>query len=106
MAGGCRSSVVSLQSSHLIEISDHSNQNFSLERSASFRHTASQRTARTHSRRRNMLTVGDRIPGFDVQAVVSTDMEKAFQRITDQSDAGKWKIVFFWPKDFTFVCPT
>ena len=53
-----------------------------------------------------MLTVGDRIPNFDVQAVVSTDMEQAFQRITDQSDAGKWKIVFFWPKDFTFVCPT
>ena len=53
-----------------------------------------------------MLTVGDRIPNFDVQAVVSTDMEKAFQRISDRSDAGKWKIVFFWPKDFTFVCPT
>jgi len=53
-----------------------------------------------------MLTVGDRIPNFDVQAVVSTDMEKAFQRITGESDAGKWKIVFFWPKDFTFVCPT
>jgi peroxiredoxin (alkyl hydroperoxide reductase subunit C) len=53
-----------------------------------------------------MLTVGDRIPNFDVQAVVSTDMEKAFQRVTEQSDAGKWKIVFFWPKDFTFVCPT
>ena len=53
-----------------------------------------------------MLTVGDRIPSFDVQAVISTDMEKAFTRITEKSDAGKWKIVFFWPKDFTFVCPT
>ena len=53
-----------------------------------------------------MLTVGDRIPNFDVPAVVSTDMDKAFQRITGESDAGKWKIVFFWPKDFTFVCPT
>ena len=53
-----------------------------------------------------MLTVGDRIPNFDVQAVVSTDMENAFQRVTGESDAGKWKIVFFWPKDFTFVCPT
>ncbi|HKA46110.1 MAG TPA: peroxiredoxin [Burkholderiales bacterium] len=53
-----------------------------------------------------MLTVGDRAPSFDLQAVVSTDMEKAFARITDQSGGGKWKIVFFWPKDFTFVCPT
>lgn len=53
-----------------------------------------------------MLTVGDRIPQFDLQAVVSLDQDKAFARITDQSDPGKWKIVFFWPKDFTFVCPT
>ena len=53
-----------------------------------------------------MLTIGDRIPAFDVPAVVSTDMDKAFARVTEQSDPGKWKIVFFWPKDFTFVCPT
>jgi lipoyl-dependent peroxiredoxin subunit C len=53
-----------------------------------------------------MLTVGDRIPEFNVQAVVSTDQEKAFANISDKSDAGKWKIIFFWPKDFTFVCPT
>jgi peroxiredoxin (alkyl hydroperoxide reductase subunit C) len=53
-----------------------------------------------------MLTVGDRIPAFDLQAVVSTEQDRAFARLTDQSDAGKWKIVFFWPKDFTFVCPT
>ena len=53
-----------------------------------------------------MLTIGDRIPAFDVPATVSTDMESAFTRISDQSDAGKWKVIFFWPKDFTFVCPT
>ena len=53
-----------------------------------------------------MLTIGDKMPRFDVPAVVSTDPEKAFDRITSESNAGKWKIVFFWPKDFTFVCPT
>ena len=53
-----------------------------------------------------MLTVGDRIPQFDVQAVVSTDMDQAFAHVSSASDPGKWKIVFFWPKDFTFVCPT
>jgi peroxiredoxin (alkyl hydroperoxide reductase subunit C) len=53
-----------------------------------------------------MLTVGDRMPQFDLQAVVALEQDKAFARITDRSDAGKWKIVFFWPKDFTFVCPT
>jgi alkyl hydroperoxide reductase subunit AhpC len=26
--------------------------------------------------------------------------------LSNESDAGKWKVVFFWPKDFTFVCPT
>ncbi len=53
-----------------------------------------------------MLTVGDKFPSFDLNAVVDLDPAKAFERITDQSHKGKWKIVFFWPKDFTFVCPT
>jgi len=53
-----------------------------------------------------VLSVGDKFPAFSVQAVVSTDPKTAFTEITDKSDAGKWKVVFFWPKDFTFVCPT
>ncbi len=53
-----------------------------------------------------MLTIGDKFPTFDLKAVVSTDPKKAFSAINDKSDEGKWKIVFFWPKDFTFVCPT
>src|SRR6187397_3443870 len=53
-----------------------------------------------------MLTVGDKFPSFDLSAVVDLDPAKAFTRITDKSNEGKWKIVFFWPKDFTFVCPT
>jgi peroxiredoxin (alkyl hydroperoxide reductase subunit C) len=53
-----------------------------------------------------MLTVGDRIPSFDLTAVVSTEADRAFTRVTDTTDQGKWRIIFFWPKDFTFVCPT
>ncbi len=53
-----------------------------------------------------MLTIGDKFPAFDLKAVVSTDPKTAFTQITDKSDVGKWKVVFFWPKDFTFVCPT
>ena len=53
-----------------------------------------------------MLTVGDRIPAFDLNAVVSIDPDKAFQRIDQATNPGKWKVLFFWPKDFTFVCPT
>jgi peroxiredoxin (alkyl hydroperoxide reductase subunit C) len=54
----------------------------------------------------DMLTIGDKFPAFDLKAVVSTDPKTAFAQVTDRSDKGKWKIVFFWPKDFTFVCPT
>ena len=53
-----------------------------------------------------MLTVGDKFPAFSVQGVVSTNPATAFQDFSQDSDKGKWKLVFFWPKDFTFVCPT
>jgi lipoyl-dependent peroxiredoxin subunit C len=53
-----------------------------------------------------MLTIGDKFPSFDLKAVVSTDPRTAFRDISGTSDAGKWNVVFFWPKDFTFVCPT
>ncbi|NWH07276.1 MAG: peroxiredoxin [Alphaproteobacteria bacterium] len=53
-----------------------------------------------------MLTVGDKFPEFAVKAVVSPDMKTAFRDLSSKDDAGKWKVVFFWPKDFTFVCPT
>ena len=53
-----------------------------------------------------MLGVGDKFPEFKVKATVSTDMKNAFKDLSDDSYPGKWKIYFFWPKDFTFVCPT
>ena len=53
-----------------------------------------------------MLRIGDTFPDFALTGVVSTDPKTAFRDFTQASDAGKWKIVFFWPKDFTFVCPT
>jgi peroxiredoxin (alkyl hydroperoxide reductase subunit C) len=53
-----------------------------------------------------MLGVGEKFPDFSVTATVSRDKDKAFEIITGKSYPGKWKVVFFWPKDFTFVCPT
>ncbi|ACI97878.1 peroxiredoxin [Rhodospirillum centenum] len=53
-----------------------------------------------------MLTVGDKFPAFDLKAVVSTDPKTAFTQINNETYKGKWLVVFFWPKDFTFVCPT
>lgn len=53
-----------------------------------------------------MLTIGDKFPEFRVKATVSTDMDEAFTEVTHDSYPGKWKVFLFYPKDFTFVCPT
>jgi peroxiredoxin (alkyl hydroperoxide reductase subunit C) len=53
-----------------------------------------------------MLGVGQKFPSFSLTATVSTDKNKAFETVTEESFPGKWKVYFFWPKDFTFVCPT
>lgn len=53
-----------------------------------------------------MLTVGDRFPEFKLQAVVSLDKAKEFAEISGANYPGKWLVVFLWPMDFTFVCPT
>jgi peroxiredoxin (alkyl hydroperoxide reductase subunit C) len=53
-----------------------------------------------------MKTVNDTLPAFSLQSVVSLERGKEFAEITDRSHPGKWRVLFFWPMDFTFVCPT
>ncbi len=53
-----------------------------------------------------MLSVGDQFPQYRLTACVSLDPASAFQAIDPSSHQGRWRVVFFWPKDFTFVCPT
>jgi peroxiredoxin (alkyl hydroperoxide reductase subunit C) len=53
-----------------------------------------------------MFGIGEKFPAFKLTGVVSNDAKHAFKDIDDKSYAGKWLVVFFWPKDFTFVCPT
>ena len=53
-----------------------------------------------------MLGVSEKLPEFKVAATVGMDVKDAFTNITDKSYPGKWQVLFFWPKDFTFVCPT
>ena len=53
-----------------------------------------------------MTGIGHQFPQFNLTGVVSTDSRNAFQAFTRDSFPGKWQVVFFWPKDFTFVCPT
>jgi alkyl hydroperoxide reductase subunit AhpC len=53
-----------------------------------------------------MLSVGDILPEFKLKAVVGLEQGKEFQDISNKDFKGKWKVLFFWPMDFTFICPT
>jgi alkyl hydroperoxide reductase subunit AhpC len=59
-----------------------------------------------------MKTVGDKVEAFKVVGVKpgfnnhEENGVSAFEDITENSFPGKWKIIYFYPKDFTFVCPT
>lgn len=55
-----------------------------------------------------ILSIGNTFPAFNKKAVVSIEKGREFFEISsdDHRQAGKWMVMFWWPKDFTFVCPT
>jgi peroxiredoxin (alkyl hydroperoxide reductase subunit C) len=55
-----------------------------------------------------MKTVGYKLKSFAVTGVKPGALsgDDAFETITEKSFPGKWKVIVFYPKDFTFVCPT
>jgi peroxiredoxin (alkyl hydroperoxide reductase subunit C) len=53
-----------------------------------------------------MLGVGQRFPAFSLQACMGVEKGRCFATISDSDYPDLWKVYFFWPKDFTFVCPT
>jgi peroxiredoxin (alkyl hydroperoxide reductase subunit C) len=55
-----------------------------------------------------VLSVGGQFPEFAKKAVVSIEKGKEFYDISSEEikASGKWMVMFWWPKDFTFVCPT
>ena len=61
-----------------------------------------------------LLTIGDQFPAYSMKALIPGDLsgvaassaDDFFTTIDQDTYAGKWRVVFFWPKDFTFVCPT
>jgi peroxiredoxin (alkyl hydroperoxide reductase subunit C) len=53
-----------------------------------------------------MLMVGEKFPNFKLNAVIGLEKGKEFQEITESTHYGKWQVIFFWPMDFTFICPT
>jgi peroxiredoxin len=51
----------------------------------------------------NMASIiNSKVPEFKVQAYHNND----FRTVTEKDLAGKWSVFFFYPADFTFVCPT
>jgi peroxiredoxin (alkyl hydroperoxide reductase subunit C) len=59
-----------------------------------------------------MIGVGETLPDFKIVGVKpgfnshEENGQSAFEDVTKASFPGKWKVIFFYPKDFTFVCPT
>ena len=58
-----------------------------------------------------MLGVGEQFPEFKMKATSSAkladiNIDNVFIDIDNNTYKGKWLVVFFYPKDFTFVCPT
>jgi peroxiredoxin (alkyl hydroperoxide reductase subunit C) len=57
-------------------------------------------------------TVGQKLEAFRVTGVKpgfnhpEENGASAFEDISEKSFAGKWKVIYLHPKDFTFVCPT
>lgn len=49
-----------------------------------------------------MSLIGREVNDFKVQAYVGG----AFKEVTKNDIIGKWSVFFFYPADFTFVCPT
>jgi peroxiredoxin len=48
------------------------------------------------------LNVSDQLPAFTATGY----RDGSFVEVSDQDLRGRWGIVFFYPADFTFVCPT
>lgn len=62
-----------------------------------------------HSNMKNLaLSIGSAFPEFNKKSVVSIEKGKEFYDLTysEIKNSGKWMVLFWWPKDFTFVCPT
>jgi peroxiredoxin (alkyl hydroperoxide reductase subunit C) len=53
-----------------------------------------------------LLGLGERFPEFTLQACVSAEPGSEFRAVDSRELEGTWSAVFFWPADFTFVCPT
>lgn len=57
------------------------------------------------------ISVGSKLPEFNLTATTDLPFEQinidnVFVNIQQNSYPNKWLVLFFYPKDFTFICPT
>jgi len=55
---------------------------------------------------KKIVTVGKPAPDFKLEGVVGTEPGKEFKSFSLKDFKDKWLVLFFYPADFTFVCPT
>lgn len=53
-----------------------------------------------------IIGIGETFPAFEMPAAVSLEAGKEFSTIRFEPGKDDWLVIFFWPHDFTFVCPT
>ncbi len=54
----------------------------------------------------NQVHVGDIVPDFKIDAYDPTQFEFVEVKLQSNMKKKKWTVLFFYPADFTFVCPT
>ena len=63
---------------------------------------SAEETAYAMREGQTMPKIGEKAPDFEETAYVNGEMKKI--KLSDYK--GKWLVLFFYPLDFTFVCPT
>ncbi len=53
-----------------------------------------------------MIVPGTQLPPFKTVACVSIEKGKEFADVSSGDYPGKWLVIYTYPKDFTFICPT
>jgi peroxiredoxin (alkyl hydroperoxide reductase subunit C) len=54
----------------------------------------------------SVLKVGDRVPDFELDVYLPEKKDFGKIKFSDITEKGNWLILFFYPADYTFVCPT
>lgn len=53
-----------------------------------------------------MIGIGKTFPEFSLKAVTDSNISTGISDLSTEDLGEQWKVYFFWPKNFTFVCPT